>query len=82
MAVQELARLLERRADRHGEQRIARHDVGDRPIEVGLEAQVAVGQDADEAAFLAAVLRDRHAGDPVFLHQLERFVDAVASARA
>ncbi len=57
VAVEELARLLERRADRHGEQRIARHDVGDRPIEVGLEAQVAVGQDADEPAFLAAVLR-------------------------
>ena len=72
-----LARLLERRADRHGEQRLARHDVGDRPIEVGLEAQVAVRQDADEPAFLAAVLGDRHAGDPVFLHQLERFVDPV-----
>ena len=77
MPVQDLARLLERRADRNGEQRLARHDVGDRPIEVGFEPQIAVGQDADEPPFLVAVLGDRHAGDPVLLHQLERFVDAV-----
>ena len=57
VAVQELARLFERRADRHGEERIARHDVGDRAIEIRLEPQVAVGQDADEPPFLAAVLR-------------------------
>ena len=63
--------------DRHGEERLARHDVGDRPIDVVLEPQVAVGQDADEAPFLAPVLRDRHAGDPVLLHQLERFEDPV-----
>ena len=82
VAVQELARLFERRADRHGEQRIARHDVGDRPIEIGLEPQVAVGEDADEPAFLAAVLSDRHARDPVFLHQFERFEDPVRRGRA
>ena len=28
--VQDLARRVERRADRHGDQRLARHDVGDR----------------------------------------------------
>ena len=77
VTMEELARLLERRADRDGEQRIARHDLGDRPIEVRLEAQVAVREDADEPAFLAAILRDRHARDPVLLHQLERFEDAV-----
>ena len=77
VAVEELARLLERRADRHGEERIARHDVGDRPVEVGFEPQVAVRQDADEPAFLAAVLGDRHARDAVLLHQLERFEDPV-----
>ena len=49
----------------------------DRPVDVGLEAQVAVGEDADEPSFLAAVLGDRHAGDAVLLHQLERFADAV-----
>ena len=56
---------------------LARHHVGDRPVDVGLEAQIAVGQDADQPAFLAAVLGDRHAGDAVLLHQLERFVDPV-----
>ena len=49
----------------------------DRPIEVRLEPQVAVGQDADQPAFLAAVLGDRHARDAVLLHQVERFEDPV-----
>ena len=73
--VQDLARRVERRADRHGEQRLARHHVGDRAVDVGFEAQIAVGQDADEPPFLAAVLGDRHAGDAVLLHQIERFED-------
>ena len=42
---------------------------------VGLESQIAIGEDADEAAFLAAVLGDRHAGDAVLLHQLERLAN-------
>ncbi len=75
--VQDLARLVERRADRHGEERVLRHHLADRPLDVGLEAQVAVGQDADQPPFLAAVLGDRHARDPVALHQVERFVDPV-----
>ena len=82
VAVQDCRAPLERRADRHREERLARHDVGDRALEVGLEPQVAVGQDADQAPFLAAVLGDRHARDPVLLHQLERFEDAVGRARA
>jgi hypothetical protein len=75
--VKDLARLFERRADRHREQRIARHDVGDRPIEVRFEAQIAIGQDADELALLAAIGGDRHARNPVLLHQVERFEDPV-----
>ena len=74
-AMQNLARLVERGADRHGDQLLLGHHLGDRPGGVGLEAQVAIGQDADEAAFLAAVFGDRHAGDAVLLHQLERFAD-------
>ena len=75
--VQDLARRVERRADRHGEERLARHHVGDRAVDVGLEAQIAVGEDADQPPFLAAVLGDRHAGDAVLLHQVERFEDPV-----
>jgi hypothetical protein len=74
--VKDLARLVERRADGDGDEVLPRHDVGNRPVHVRLEPEVAVGQDADEPALLAAVLRDRHAGDPVFLHQIERLVDA------
>jgi hypothetical protein len=77
VAVEELAGLLERGPHRNGEEGIPRHDVGNRSIQVRLEAQVAVGQDADEPAFLGAVLSDRHAGDPVLLHQFERFEDPV-----
>ena len=43
----------------------------------GLEPEVPVGQDPDQAPFLAAVVGDRHAGDAVVLHQLQRFVDPV-----
>ena len=51
------------------------HHLGDGARGVGLEAQVAVGEDADEPAFLAAVLGDRHARDAVLLHQLERLAN-------
>ena len=71
--VEDLARLVERRADRHRDQVLAasspRRSAGRR---LRLEAQVAVGEDADQPAFLAAVLGDRHAGDAV----------AASSARA
>ena len=56
---------------------LAGHDVGDRPLDVGLEAQIAVRQDADQPPFLAAVFGDRHARDAVLLHQVERFEDPV-----
>ena len=77
MVVEHLARLIQRRADRHGHEVLARHDLGDRPIDAGLEPQVAVRQDPDQPPFLAAVIGDRHAADAVLLHQLERFVNLV-----
>jgi hypothetical protein len=75
--VQELARLVERGADRNREQRFLRHHVVDRPVDVGLEAQIAIRQDPDQPSFLAAILGNRHARDPVGLHQVERFVNPV-----
>ena len=73
--VQNLARLVERGADRHGDQPLLRHHFGDRARSVGLESQVAIGQDADQPSLLAAAFGDRHARDAVPLHQLERFAD-------
>ncbi len=48
VARQDLARLLQRDAHRRGDQALAGHDLGDGTFIVGLEAHVAVGQDADE----------------------------------
>ena len=75
--VEDLPRCVERRADGHREQRLARHHVADRSLDVGLEAQIPVRQDADQPAFLAAIVGDRNARDAELLHQLERFVDPV-----
>ena len=65
---QDLLRVLQRGADRRGDEVFLRHDVGDLLVEVGVghEAQVAVRDDADELAILA----DRHAGDLVAAHQV------------
>ncbi len=57
----------------HGDQPLMRHQFGDALVGVGGKAHVAVGEDADEtaeiAAALAAVLHHRDAGDAVGLHQ-------------
>ena len=60
--------FLQLRAFGHGHQPIALgHDAGHRLVEIGLEAQVAVGHDADD---LAAV-DDRQTGDLVLLGKRE-----------
>ena len=80
VAVEDRLRLLERRADRRGDE-VAELVISSRPGCVGVarEAQVAVGEDPDEAALLVG---DRDAGDVVALHQLERVGDAVVRAAA
>ncbi len=75
VAVEDRLGLLERRADGRGDEVPARHQRGDGLRRVGLEAEVAVREDADEDA---RVVDDRHAGDPVALHELERVGDEVA----
>ena len=77
VAVEHLAGRVERGADRHGDEVLLRHDLGDRPVGVHLESQIPIGENADEPAFLAAVIGDGHAADPVALHQFEGLVDAV-----
>ncbi len=71
------ARVLERGADGHGEQRVLRHDLADRPGDVGLESQIAVREDAEQPPLFASAFGDGHAGDAVLLHQVHRLVDAV-----
>ena len=72
MVMQNLARLLERRADRHSDQIVFRHPLGDRQIEARLESQIAVGENADQ---LSVRVRHRHAGNLVLLHHLQRLGD-------
>src|ERR1043165_4523676 len=72
MLVEDLARLLERGADGRGDEVLLGHALGDRQVEARLEAQVAVGENADE---LAVGVGHRHAGDFVFLHDLQRLGD-------
>ena len=64
--------FLERRALFHRHQAIARgHDVAHRLIEIGLEAQIAVGDDADHAL----AFDDGQSGDLVRTLQMEHFTD-------
>ncbi len=75
LLMQDLPGVVERGADRHGDEIVLGHHVADRPIDVGLEAQVAIGQDADEPPLLAPVFGDRDAGNPIAAHQVERLAD-------
>ena len=81
--MEDLLRLGEGRPDRRGDEVRARHQRADRLRGVGLEAQVAVGQDPDEHA---VGIRDRDAGDAVVGHQRQRLArpalrDAASPAR-
>ncbi len=65
--VEDLLGVLERRPDGDGDE-LAGHDLLDRQVQAALEADVAVGQDADE---LVRLVRDGQARDAVLLHDLE-----------
>ena len=58
-------------ADWHGDQVLLRHPCGNGLVELGLEAQVAIGENAHQLA----VFHDGHARNPVVLHHLERLGD-------
>src|SRR5262247_3582546 len=64
--------LAQRGADRNGDQVLPGHHFRDRQIEPRLEAQVAVGQDADEPPLFGD---DRHARNLVSFHNCQRFAD-------
>ena len=59
VALWRISRLIQRRADRHGDQSLPRHHFRHRARGVGFEPQIAIGQDADEAPFLAPVFGNR-----------------------
>ena len=56
--VQNFFRLLERRSHRHGDQILLGHHLADGNIEARLEAQIAIGQNADQLSIFQG---DRHA---------------------
>ena len=68
---EDLARLFQRGAHRGGDEVFRGHDLGDLAGIVGLKAQIAVGEDADQLA----VFGDGHAGDAVARHQFLRVGD-------
>ena len=70
--VERLPCLLEVRADRDRDEALRGHEGRDRPVDVVLEAKIAIGQDPDE---LAALVRDRDAGDVVVGHELQGLGD-------
>ena len=61
--------LVECGAHGHRVQALRRHDLVDATAEVGLEAEVTVGEDADQTVLLVG---DRDAGDVEALHEIER----------
>ena len=69
--------LLERRPLGDGDQVLLGHQLADRLVEVLLEAQVAVGEDADQVTLRVG---HRHARDLVAGHHLERLADALVGA--
>ena len=75
--VEHAARLLLADAGADGDEIVAGHQLGDRLARIFGEADVAVGEDADQPAVL---LGDRDAGDPVPRHQLERVGEASGRA--
>ena len=68
--VEDALRVRLGRADRHGREIVAGHQLADRLFRIPRKPHVAVGKDARE---LARLLDDGNAADPVGLHQLERF---------
>ena len=66
--VQNFFGLLERRSDRDGDQIFLGHHLADGNIETGFEAEIAIGEDADQ---FAVFLGDGDAGNFVLLHDIE-----------
>jgi hypothetical protein len=69
MLMQNLFRFLERRADGDRDEIVFRHHLADGNVGAGFEAQITIGQDADQLF----ILGDRNAGNFVAAHDFQRF---------
>ena len=74
VVTEDVACFFERRADGNGDEVFLGHHFVDLYVEVVHEAEVTVGDDADE---LVVVVNDRHTGDLVLAHELVSFVNVV-----
>src|SRR5438876_8083086 len=70
-------RFVQRGADRRGHELLFSHHVADRPVELALELQVAIRDDADQ---FPRPIHDRHAGDLETHHQLLGFAQRPVGA--
>src|SRR2546430_14984606 len=77
MLGERLLGFVERRPHGRGHQTILGHRVADRTVELALELQVAVGDDAHQAA---RVVHDGHTGDAEPLHQMARLAQRAVGA--
>src|ERR1700674_1796872 len=71
--VQDFFGIFKRSAHRHSDQIFLGHHPIDGNVEASLEAEVAIGEDADQAPMLS----DGHSGNLVFTHKLTRVTDFV-----
>ena len=76
MLMQDGLGIVQRGADRNRDQVLLGHHFADGNVGAGFEAEIAVGEDADQLL----VLGDRHAGDAIVPHQLQRFGDLLRPA--
>ena len=75
---EDLLGLVERRAFVRRDQVAAGHRLAERPVELTLELQIAVGDDADE---LLVVVDDRHTGDAEALHECGGFAHGIVRSQ-
>ena len=73
MFVENFLGIFESGADGHSDEIFLSHHAVDRNIEAGLEAQVAIGENADEAALQS----NGHAGNLVLAHDLQRVANLI-----
>ena len=70
MFLQNCLGLIQRRANRNGDQRLLRHNLRNRQFKSSFESQITIGYDADQ---VAVFIDHGHAADVIALHHVQRF---------